>query len=705
MVQRNALIVVFCLILANIHAQHQDKVDFIRAKAHIRPLPGQKSIEGSVVYHFKVLQNIDSVFLDARDMVFNSVLVNRRKATFKTSKTKISIYRNFKKNKTYSIALGYSAKPKQTVYFMGWDTTGVHTGTPQGNSVNQIWTQGQGKYTSHWLPSFDDMEEKVEFDLDISFSAEYGVIANGVLEKTRENDGLRTWSYDMREPMSSYLLAFAIGKYNKQVLTSQSGIPITNYYYPKDSLKIGATYRYTQTIFDFLEQEIGVPYPWQDYKQIPVRDFLYAGMENTGATIFSDRYVIDSTAFIDRNFVNVSAHELAHQWFGNLVTEKDANHHWLHEGFATYYAYLAEREIFGDDYFYWKLFDSAQQLHEQSKDGKGEALDDSKAGSPTFYEKGAWALVMLRNRVGGDAFKKGIRNYLGKYGFKNATIGDFILEMESASNMDLEMFEKTWIRSTDFPFEKAKEYLVSNSTNIPSFLKLKWKLTTSLEDKSNIIKKYWETPSDVELKRRMVLRYHKSFTPEMLRKAFDSKSIRIRQALTLAYSKIPLELKNDYESLLEDESYITKENALYRLWISFPQDRRMYLDKTKGVIGLPNKNVRLLWLLLATLTKDYEDDLKKEHLLELHGYTSPRFSMETRQAAFGIIGDVLEYTDQNLLDLIDACIHHSWQFRKYARSLLDDILKDDSQKKRIIDLEKVMNDDELRYIRVKMNLQ
>jgi aminopeptidase N len=98
------------------------------------------------------------------------------------------------------------------------------------------------------------------------------------------------------------------------------------------------------------------------YKQAPVRDFLYAGMENTSATLFNTRYVVDSTGFEDRSYTNVNAHELAHQWFGNLVTAESGKHHWLQEGFATYYALLAEKEIYGEDHFYSKLYESASQL-------------------------------------------------------------------------------------------------------------------------------------------------------------------------------------------------------------------------------------------------------------------------------------------------------------------------------------------------------
>ena len=109
--------------------------------------------------------------------------------------------------------------------------------------------------------------------------------------------------------MSSYLLAFAAGSYESDTIISGSGTPIILYSYPDTVNRKEPTYRYTAEIMDLLEKEIGVAYPWQNYKQVPVRDFLYAGMENTGTTIFSDGYYIDSIAFIDKNYVDVNAHE------------------------------------------------------------------------------------------------------------------------------------------------------------------------------------------------------------------------------------------------------------------------------------------------------------------------------------------------------------------------------------------------------------
>ncbi len=730
MVMNRFLLFILLLVSPILFGQHQDRVDFTHAKVSIRPMSLSKQIEGTVVYQFNVINKVDSVFLDAKNMGFQSIELNKKKVRYSNDGKRIIIRKKFKQGKTYFLNLKYNVTPKQTVYFLGFElpdslklsASGENSKQEKYNKIkysinlklheaikgsfHQIWTQGQGKYTSNWLPSFDDMTEKVEFDLSIAFDSNYKVIANGKLQMIEEDNGINTWTFDMRQPMSSYLLAFAIGDYDKQELTSTGGVPIENYFYPKDSLKVEPTYRYTKEIFDFLEQEIGVRYPWQNYKQLPVRDFLYAGMENTGATIFSDSYMVDSTAFVDKNYVNVNAHEMAHQWFGNMVTEKDGNHHWLHEGFATYYAYLTEKELFGDEHFFWKLYDSAKQLNKRSKEGKGEALTNPKASSLTFYEKGAWALHMLRSEVGDIAFKNGVESYLEKFQFKNVTIQDFLNEMEAASGKKLSSFSALWLNAKEFPFQSAKENLISNSKPLNEFLKLKWELTTSLVEKNAIIQRYWEGSNSKELKARILLDYHKELSVNFLKIAFKSESIRIRQALSTIFDKIPKEFKSDYEPLLDDKSYVTIENALYRLWVSFPQERAIYLERTKGILGLPNKNVRLLWLLFAVLTKDYgTDELREDYISELFDYTSREHAMEIRQGAFGLIGEVFKFSDENILDLLHASVHHSWQFRKFARTLLDKLLKDDKQKNRVIALSKGLKGDELRYINSKLQEQ
>ena len=677
-------------------SQTQDRVDFTQAKIAIRVLPENKTISGQVIYQFQILESVDSIFLDTQNMGFSEVKLNTKKIKFLNTKKAIVIKNKFKKGQTYSLALSYFAKPKQTVYFVGWDSE---------EENKQVWTQGQGKYTSHWLPSFDDMNEKVEFDLNITFAKEYEVVANGKLINTTESDSLKTWYFDMEKPMSSYLLAFAIGDYKKKTSASLSGVPIEMYYYPSDSLYFEPTYRYSKQIFDFIESEIGVPYPWQNYKQIPVRDFLYAGMENTGATIFSDAYMIDSIAFMDKNYVNINAHELAHQWFGNLVTEVDGNHHWLHEGFATYYALLAEKELFSESYFYWKLYESANQLNALSQGGKGEAIINPKASSLTFYEKGAWALVLLRDLVGNENFKQGITNYLLQHQFKNVTIEDFIIQIEKVSDVPLAPFIEKWLNSTQFPMREAKEFLMKSSQEISDLVQLQQELIPITGNKETVLKSYWEKSNSNRFKKEIISVYNKSLSEDFLRNAFITEDVHIRQALAVHLQQIPENIKTEFESLLTDKSYITIENALYKLWIHFPNDRVAYLEKTKDLVGFPNKNIRILWLTLAILTKDYETENKWAYLEELRSYTSPRYSFEIREIAFQYLEETFEFSDTNLLDLINATTHHSWQFKKFARDLVDNLVLNNSYKKRINALKKELNEEELRYITSKLGTE
>ncbi len=696
-------------------AQHQDKVDFIHAEAKIRLLPIVKEIKGSVTYTFNVLKNVDSIFLDAKKMKFSSVQLNGEKVKFLNNQKTISIYKKLKARETYKISMSFEAKPKQTVYFIG-EVTNVTLSGVKG----QVWTQGQGKYTSHWLPSFDDMNEKVEFDLTIIVDSRYKVISNGKLftkrkgsnehvfpasDKVKESYNWILWKFNMQKPMSSYLLAFAIGDYNKMGTTSTSGVPIELYYTPKDSLKVEPTYRCSKQIFDFLENEIDVPYPWQNYKQVPVRDFLYAGMENTSTTIFADSYMIDSISFVDKNYVNVNAHELAHQWFGNLVTEVDSNHHWLHEGFATYYAYLAEKEIFGDDHYYWKLYETAKQLDKLSRKGNGEALINPKASSLTFYEKGAWALHMLKEEVGEKAFKLGVKNYLLKHKFKNVTIEDFLNEVRLTSGKDLVEFEKLWLNETDFPYEKVKENLKISNNSLSHFFELQWELTTSSVDNETVIKKYWNKSTSIKFKEAVITTYHKSLSIDFIKEVLHENDLKTRQVFAIGSEKIPSGLKTDFESFLNDKSYITIENALYKLWVHFPEDRINYLGRTKNVIGLPNKNIRLLWLTLAILTKNYDEDKKQDFLKELQQYTAPEYNFEIRQATFQYLNDVFNFTDKNLKDLANACVHHSWQFRKFTRNLLDRLLEDDRNRKRFSLLLPSLNDKEQHYLNSKLNIE
>ncbi|MAO47713.1 MAG: aminopeptidase [Aequorivita sp.] len=643
-----------------LQAQQTNVVDFLRIEASIGTKADEKKVEGKFLTAFKVLKETDSIFMDAVNIQINDIKTANFKITY--DEKKVWFVGNFEVGTTYKADFYYEMKPKQTLYFFG----------------DEIWTQGQGKYTSHWLPSIDDVNDKIEFDLQLLAPIDKVVIANGKLIDYGNLHEVNTWRFNMKNPMSSYLVAFAIGDFNKRELVSNSGIPIELYFTPKDSLKVEPTYRYSKEIFDFLETEIGVPYPWQNYKQVPVRDFLYAGMENTTLTIFSQAFVVDSTGFNDRNYVNVNAHELAHQWFGNLVTEKAGEDHWLQEGFATYYALLAEKEIFGDDYYYWQLYQTAEQLKAMSDEGQGESLLNPKASSLTFYQKGAWALHILRERIGEDAFKLAIKNYLEKYKFKNVATQDFLNEVKNVSDVDISTFEKDWLQQTAFQSEDAYQSLLK-SAFIRKYFEISALRAVPFSDKKIQLKTALTFPNDF-IGQEAVYQLMDEPLAETLplyKTAFNSNNLYVRQAIALSLQTIPKELQTEYESLLQDDSYVTMESALYQLWMQFPEKRAAYLNKTKGIEGFQNKNIRQLWLALALLTEGYDNQEKENYISELKHYTSPDYSFEIREKAFEYVNELQLWDTETLKNLVEATVHPTWRFAKPSKALLNNLLQNE----------------------------
>ncbi|WP_202703383.1 M1 family metallopeptidase [Flavobacterium sp. UGB4466] len=644
-------------------AQQTQFVDFKTVSGQLTVNAVEKTISGTVDYQFEILKPIDTIRIDAKNMAFSNVQIDNREAVFISTDKELKIVGNFQKGENH-LTFQYSAKPKQALYFVNMD-----------NSEVQIWTQGQGRYTSNWLPSFDDVNEKVVFRLGVTYDSAYQVISNGILENKKINANQTQWQYKMEKPMSSYLLMLAIGKYDKKELKAKSRIPLEYYLENKDADRFEPTYRYSKRIFDFLEKEIGVKYPWEIYREIPVRDFLYAGMENTTSTLFATRYVVDSIGFEDRNYTNVDAHELAHHWFGDLITAESSTHHWLQEGFATYFAALAEREIYGDDFFYSKLYDTAQQIKFASRTDSIPVLN-AKASSLTFYEKGAWALFVLHESIGDKAFKKAIKSYLKKYAYQTVNTQNFFDEIKKVSDFDLDKFQKTWLESIVFDTATANT-LLSKNKSIQVRLEVDKLKKTALAEKEVFLSKTLDSDIYYSVKEAIVnqLENEKYESKRaLLLQALKTNELQVRQAVAASLTKIPEDFRVEYESLLDDKSYQTQEVALYWLWRNFPEHRTRYLDKSKNWVGFNDYNLRTLWLSLALSTPNYTND-SEVLISELIAFSSAKYEATTRQnaleklIAFKIINDAV------LTNLVSATTHHMWQFSKFGRDTIRLLLK------------------------------
>lgn len=654
----------FFLFLSILTFSQQTKsVDFISCEALLFPDAKTKSISGTVHYLFEIKNNIDSVKIDAKNMIFSAIYINdNTKYKYKLTNDQIILYDGLKKGLN-GITIKYEAKPKQTLYFTG------------ERENLQIWTQGQGKYTSHWLPSFDDVNEKVIFKIGVYFDQKHHVLSNGKLinkiNPKFSNEKKTLWEYEMQKPMSSYLVMLAIGNFEKQTATTKSGTPLEFYLDKIDISKFKPTYRYSLEMFDYLEQEIGVKYPWSIYRQVPVRDFLYAGMENTTSTIFAQDFVVDEIGFNDRNYINVNAHELAHQWFGDLITAQSGKHHWLQEGFATYYALLAERHLFGDDYFYEELNDYAEQLKRASKTDTIPVMNE-KASSLSFYKKGAWALHVMREDIGAKNFQKAVKKYLKKYQYKNVNTDDFLKIVKEVSGYDVENFKKVWLETAGFEMEIAQKYLSKNKF-IQEYFALK-KSKKSLSELTEILK------SNVYYPIKQYIVYQTRNIPFEERKviletALATNDILVRRAVAESTLVIPEVFKTQYETLLNDNSYQTKEIALINLCESFPEEVEKYLKQTKGIEGNNDKSLKLTWLKLKILKGQNSRFDQENSIDELLKYASVDFESSIRQNALETLL-VVNYENPKVIEaLFLATNHHKWQFTKFARDNVRLLLK------------------------------
>lgn len=416
-------------------------VDMQHMLLEVELVPEIGKVIGKVNYDFTALRKqVDSIFLDAPGVEIEKVLLDNASVKFETNKDGL-IVRPAKPlawESKHTLYIEYTATPRKGIYFIGWND-------PNNLSRKQVWTQGQGIDNRYWIPSFDDMSDKLTTEIKISFDSKYKVLSNGKLIKEKAGkDGKTFWHYRMDEPHPPYLVMLGIGEYGISSSKSNSGVQINNWYYPDMPERIEPTYRYTTEMMNWMEKEFGVPYPWHAYSQIPVQDFMYGAMENTTATIFGDFYVIDERAFLDRYYIGTNAHEMVHQWFGDYITARSPEHVWLQESFATHYQKHFERHIFGEDHFQWNRRTELWRVLSAGKNDD-KPIAHSSAGSARIYPKGSLTLDMIKYLIGREQFNKALQYYLKKHPYQSVETHDFMLAFYETLGIDLEWFFDQWI--------------------------------------------------------------------------------------------------------------------------------------------------------------------------------------------------------------------------------------------------------------------
>lgn len=463
-------------ILPDINAAPRERfADFKHAQIKLSFVPDSQKVIGEVTHTFSPLRvGLDSLYLDAPKIRVKKISYDGKELNYDSLKGGFTMRFDQKLDrlKDYKVTIEYEAYPRRGLYFIGWDD-------PKGISRKIIWTQGQGIDNRHWVPLFDDQADKIKTDVVVTFDASYEVLSNGrLISSMDDGSGKKLWHYQMDKPHSPYLMMLGIGDYNIHREESSSGIPLNNYIYSDWDDRYDYTYTYSKEIFDFLEDEIGVPYPWGSYSQIPVPDYLYGAMENTSATIFGDFFCQDSIGFADKNYVYVNGHELAHQWFGDLVTSRSGAHHWMHESFATYYHHLTVKQFFGDDLFQKMMRDNQNAaIAADMRNWRG--IGHSRAGTERHYLKGSYVLKMLRYVCGDTLFRAGLQHYLKKFAFENATGSDMLSAFHEATGLSLDWFWNEWIYRGGMP-QYDVEFVYNKKAKQHQFYVQQWQDTNEV---------------------------------------------------------------------------------------------------------------------------------------------------------------------------------------------------------------------------------
>ncbi len=344
-----------------------------------------------------------------------------------------------------SIRVAYRAVPRRGMYFLAPDE---HvTDRPK-----QVWTQCQDEDARFIFPCHDKPHVKQTTELKVRVPAGWYALSNGALVSEEGN----VFHWKMNEPHPSYLFTLAAGEFARSE-EDCDGVPLS-YLVPKGKEADGKrTFARTAEMIRHFGELLGVKYPWNKYAQVVVSDFIFGGMENTTATTMYEYILLDERAALDITSDDLIAHELAHQWFGDLVTCRDWSHGWLNEGFATYMEHVDRLHHKGrDEYDYGLKGDVEAYLSEaRGRYRRPIVCQDYEAPIDIFdrhlYEKGGLVLHMLRRELGDALFWKGVGHYLNRHQKGVVETRDLMRALEEVSGRSLEQFFEQWVFKAGHP--------------------------------------------------------------------------------------------------------------------------------------------------------------------------------------------------------------------------------------------------------------
>ncbi len=415
-------------------------------KLYIKPNFNDSSIECRE--ELTITSNRDALKvlrLDAAELNIKSVMLGEQLLNFRhvDDMLRVELPSPINEDEEVKLAIEYDAKPRKGLYFVKPDEH-----YPKRRL--QIWTQGESEYSRYWFVCLDHPDIRFTSEVIVEVPRDMVAISNGRLVGVEEHDGMKVyhWHEEFKHP--AYLTSLVVGRF-EEIRDEYNGVELL-YYVPSDMLEYAdLSFKNTKDMLRFFEEYTGVRYPYSKYAQVVVDDFIYGGMENVNATTLTVETLHDKRAHIDFTSDHLVAHELAHQWFGDLVTCRDWQHIWLNESFATYFEALYWLHSRGEDEFNYYIMQYADEYFDEhaKRYARPVVTNVYKYADDLFdrhaYEKGACILHTLRSLIGDKMFRKAVKHYLERFRASSAETEEFRRCCEDATNISLQEFFEQWL--------------------------------------------------------------------------------------------------------------------------------------------------------------------------------------------------------------------------------------------------------------------
>jgi aminopeptidase N len=382
--------------------------------------------------------------LDAQGLKISRVYVDGEKARFRLKDGKVAV--------TLPRALSETGETRVLFrYRVENPAAGLHF----VRKPEQMWSQSQPEDASRWFPCHDSPHAKVTSEVRARVPAGFRAVSNGVLAEHDAARGRETWHWKMARPHSIYLITLVVGKFS-EIVEDWDGIPVVFYCEKGREADARRGFGKTAKALKFFSESTGVRYPYPRYAQVAVAEYP-GGMEHTTCTTQTDACLIDRRAALDHDLDLLVAHELAHQWFGDLVTCAEWPHAWLNEGFATYFEVLFQEHDKGRDEADYELLANARLYFDEESRRYSRAIvcrtymDPWTIFDRHLYEKGAWVLHMLKAELGDELWWKAVGHYLRKNKDSSVQTQDLVLAVEEATGRNMQGFFDQWVYRAGHP--------------------------------------------------------------------------------------------------------------------------------------------------------------------------------------------------------------------------------------------------------------